>query len=135
MSEAALPRAFELVNQGPGLLAKRKFSVWHLLSSSYFHKIGLRSSLESYYGKSASVEEKVWMPTSDKSNPSPSRSSSATSTPSKRSPEKCPPAIEGSPVVRPITEFPLFPDPSAPVTSGKMKKNRKKNSSSAKPSV
>ena len=135
MSETALPRAFELANQGPGLLAKRKFSVWHLLSSSYFHKIGIRSSLESYYGKSASVEEKVWMPTSDKSNPSPSRSSSAASTPSKKSPEKCPPAIEGSPVVRQITEFPLFSDPSAPVTSGKMKKNRKKNSSPAKPSV
>ena len=134
MSEAALPRAFELLNQGPGLLAKRKFSVWHLLSSTYFHKIGIRSSLESYYGKSVSVGEKVWMPTSDKANPSPSRSSSAASTPSKTSPGKCSSAVEVNPAVRQLVEVPLFPELAAPLASGKAKKS-KKNSTPAAPSA
>ena len=132
MSETALPRAFDLLNQGPGLLAKRKFSVWHLLSSSYFQKIGFRSSLEAYYEKNASVEKTIWMSTSDKTNPTPSRSSSTASTPSKTSPSKTSPsktspekqcsASEDSPVVRRLVEVPLLPDPAASFASGKKKK-------------
>ena len=51
LAESALPRFFEILNQCPGLLNKRKFSVWHLLSSSYFQKIGIRSSLETFTRK------------------------------------------------------------------------------------
>ena len=119
----------------PGLLAKQKFSVWHLLSSTYFHKIEIRSSLESYHGNSVTVGEKVWMPTSDKANPSPSRSSSASSTPSKASPRKCSSAVEDSPAVRQLVEVPLFPYPAAPFASGKTKKSKKKTSSPAAPSA
>ena len=55
LSTAALPRAYALLNQGPGLLLKRKFSVWNLLSSTYFLKIGLLSTLESCYAKNVAV--------------------------------------------------------------------------------
>ena len=34
LSAVAFPRAYDLLSRGPGLLHKRKFSVWHLLSST-----------------------------------------------------------------------------------------------------
>ena len=46
LASTSLPRAFALLDQGPGLMHKLKFSMWNLLSSSYFHKIGIRASLE-----------------------------------------------------------------------------------------
>ena len=39
LSAAALPRAHDLLNQGPGLLLKRKFSVWNLLSSTHVRRL------------------------------------------------------------------------------------------------
>ena len=122
LTESALPHFFELLNQGPGLLNKRKFSVWHLLSSSYFQKIGISSSLESFYEKSVAGEETIWLSTTDKADPSPSRSSSAKSTPRKVSSEKQAPAVEKSPALRSLTEIPLFPARAIPIVGSKGKK-------------
>ena len=58
MDFAALPRAFELVDRGPGLILKRKFSVWNIMSSTHFLKTALLSSLKGYYAKSEGIKEK-----------------------------------------------------------------------------
>ena len=59
LSPNSLPRVFDLLSHGPGLLLKRKFSVWHLTSSRYFKRLEIRSSLEAYYGKTAPEEGKT----------------------------------------------------------------------------
>ena len=110
LASTSLPRAFVLLNQGPGLMHKRKFSMWNLLSSSYFHKIGIRVSLEACYKKSSADDETIWLSTADSV---PSRSSSATSTPSKTSPET-PSTSKASPAVRHLFELPMFPIVDSP---------------------
>ena len=120
LASASLPRAFALLDQGPGLMHKRKFSMWNLLSSSYFHKIGIRASLEACYKKSSVDDETIWLSIGDSV---PSRSSSATSTPSKTSPEK-PSTSKASPVVRRLFEVPVFPDVDPP-KSGEKKEKKK----------
>ena len=120
LASTSLPRAFALLEQGPGLMHKRKFSMWNLLSSSYFHKIGIRASLEACYKKSSADDETIWLSTAD---PVPSRSSSATSTTSKTSPEK-PSTIKASPAVRHLFEVPMFPNVDSP--KSEEKKERKK---------
>ena len=65
LSPNSLPRVFDLLSQGPGHLLKCKLSVWHLLSSSYFKRIEIHSSLEACYGKSRPDEGKNWMPTEE----------------------------------------------------------------------
>ena len=122
LAESALPRVFELFIQLPGLLNKRKFSVWHSLSSSYVQKLGIRPSLESYCEKSTASEGKIWLPTSDRTCPCSSRSSSANRTPRKASPEKQFSAAIDSPVPRQPTEVPLFPAPTAVIASDERKK-------------
>ena len=120
LASASLPRAFSLLDQGPGLMHKRKFSMWNLLSSSYFHKIRIRASSEACYKKSSVDDETIWLSTGDSV---PSRSSSATSTPSKTSPEK-PSTSKASPVVRRLFEVPMFPDVDPP-KSGEKKEKKK----------
>ena len=88
LSTAALPRAYDFLNQGPGLLLKRKFSVWNLLSSTFFLKIGLLSTLESCYAKNVANDSRTWI--TDEKEPSlcSSRSSGNASSPVMYSPEK-----------------------------------------------
>ena len=131
LSPNSLPRIFDLLSHGPGLLLKRKFSVWHLLSSSYFKRLEIRSSLEAYYGKTAPEEGKPWMPTEDKAKSDSSRGSSAASTPS-YSPEKINLPHMPSPVVRRLNDCPLFPDSTASDASGKKKKMTSKSGSPVK---
>ena len=88
MSSAALPRAYELLNQGPGLLLKRKFSVWNLLSSTHFLKIGLLPTLESCYAKNVAVDSRTWITREKEPSLCSSRSSSNASSPVKSSPGK-----------------------------------------------
>ena len=126
LSPNSMPRIFDLFFHGPGLLLKRKFSVWHLLSSSYFKRLEIRSSLEAYYGKSAPEEGKPWMPTEDKAKSDSSRGSSAASTPSK-SLEKINLPHVPSPVVRRLIDRPMFPDSTASDASGKKKKMTSKS--------
>ena len=101
LASASLPRAFAL-------------------SSSYFHKIGIRASLEACYKKSSVDGETIWLSTADSV---PSKSSSATSTPSKTSPEK-PSTSSASPVVRRLFEVLMFPDVDPP-KSGEKKEKKK----------
>ena len=61
LSPTALPRTYELLNQGPGLLLTRKFSVWNYLSSTPFLKIGLLSTLESCYAENVAVDSRTWI--------------------------------------------------------------------------
>ena len=131
LSPNSLPRIFDLLSHGPGLLLKRKFSVWHLLSSSYFKRLEIRSSLEAYHSKSAPEEGKPWMPTEDKAKSDSSGGSSAASTPSK-SPEKINLPQEPSPVVRRLVDCPLFPDSTTSDASGKKKKMTSKSGSPVK---
>ena len=121
LSHNTLARVFDLLSQGPGLLLKRKFSVWHLLSSSYFKLLEVRLSLEVYYSTSAPEEGKTWMSTEEKGKPNSNRGSSAATTPSK-SPEKINLRPVSSPVVRRLIDVPLFPNSTASDASGKKKK-------------
>ena len=111
LSPTALPRAFELVERGPGLILIRNISVWNLLSSTHFLKPGLLASLEGYYTKSGSVEAKGWIATDDRSTFSPRYVSSTGSTPVKTVAER---KIDSTPVVSPVvqrlTEVPVIPD-------------------------
>ena len=120
LSPYSLPRVFDLFFQGPGPLLKRIFSVWHLLSSSYFKRFQIRSSLEAYHGKSAPAEGKNWMPIEEKIRPNSSRSSSAAGTPSKSFGKINLPPVS-SPVVLRLIDFPLFCDSTASDSSGKKK--------------
>ena len=80
LSIIALPRAYDLLSQGQGLLLKRKFPIWHLLSSTYFRKIGIIKTLESYSAKGSSADEGSWLASEDKDPSNSSRRSSATNT-------------------------------------------------------
>ena len=125
LSSNALPRAYELVSQGPGLLHKRKFFVWHLLSSTYFHRIGIKKALEGYYEKIVPAGDELWLVPEEKNAPGSSRSSSATGTPTKRSPEKFTLTTLPSPVVRKLIDIPL-PIASSADSVGSKKKKKKK---------
>ena len=130
LSSNALPRAYELVSQGPGLLHKRKFSVWHLLSSTYFHRIGIKKALEGYYEKNVPAGDELLLVSEKKNAPGSSRSSSATGTPTTRSPEKFTLTTVPSPNVRKLIDIPL------PIASGAesvgSKKKKEKNISPVK---
>ena len=73
LSSNALLRAYELVRHGPRLLQKRTFSVWHLLSSTNFHRIGIKKASEGHYENNVSTKEKLWLVPEDKSADSSSR--------------------------------------------------------------
>ena len=125
LSSNALPRAYELVSQRPGLLHKRKFSVWHLLSSTYFHRIGIKKTLERYYEKNAPAGDGLCLVPEDKNAPGSSRSSSATGTPTKQSPEKFILTTVPSLVVRKLIDIPL-PIASGADSVGSKKRRQKK---------
>ena len=147
-STAALPRAYDFLNQGPGLLLKRKFSVWNLLSSTHFLKIGLLSTLESCYAKNVAVDSRTWITaekepslcssrsSSSRSNASsPVKSFSAKSSPGKSSPEKSTPDKTKQPVtadssvapaVRSLIELPFLTASTSAVSSAGDKKKQKK---------
>ena len=124
LSSNALLRAYKLVSQGLGLLHKRKFSVWQLLSSTYFHRIGIKTALEGYYEKNAPAGDGLWLVPEDKNAPESSRSSSATGTPTERSPEKFTLTTVPSPVVRKLIDIPL-PIASGADSVGSKKKKEK----------
>ena len=145
LSTAALPRAYDLLNQGPGLLLKRKFSVWNLLSSTHFLKIGLLSTLESCYAKNVAVDCRTWITAekepslcssrSSSNASSPVKSFSAKSSPEKSSPEKSSPdrtkepvTADSSvaPVVRSLIELPFLTASTSAVSSAGDKKKQKK---------
>ena len=114
-----------MVSQGPGLLQKRKFSVWHLWSSTYFHRIGIKKALEGYYEKNVPAGDELWLVPEAKNAPGSSRSSSAAGTPTKRSPEKFTLTTLPSPTVRKLIDIPL-PIASAAESVGSKKKKEKK---------
>ena len=145
LSTAALPRAYDLLNQGPGLLLKRKFSVWNLLSSTHFLKIGLLSTLESCYAKNVAVDSRTWITAEKKPSLCSSRSSSNASSPvksfsAKSSPEKSSPDKSSpdktkqpvtadssvAPVVRSLIELPFLTASTSAVSSAGDKKKQKK---------
>ena len=86
--------------------------------------------MEGYYEKNAPAEDGLWLVPENKNAPGSSRSSSATGTPTKRSPEKFTVTTVPSPVVRKLIDIPL------PIASGAdsvgSKKNKKKKISPVK---
>ena len=126
LSTVALPRAYDLLSQGPGLLHKRKFSVWHLLPSTYFRKIGIIKTLEESFSKSSATEEGLWLVSEDKDPVSSSRSSSVASTPTTRSPEKVTAPSVSSPVAGRLIDIPFMLEPV--IAGSSSKKVIKKNS-------
>ena len=126
LSAVALPRAYDLLSQGPGLLHKRRFSVGHLLSSTYFRKIGIIKTLEASFSKSSATEEGLWLVSEDKDPASSSRSPGVASTPTTCSPEKVATPSVSSPVVGRLVEIPFMPEPV--IASSSSKKVVKRNS-------
>ena len=124
LSSIALPRAYELVNQGSGLFHKRKFLVWHLLSSTHFHRIGEKKPLDGFYEKNAPVGDGLWLVLEDKNAPSSSRSSSAAGTTTIRIPEKFTLTTAPSPVVRKLIDIPLPIASCADSVGSHMKKEK-----------
>ena len=108
MDSATLSRAFELVNRGPGLILKRKYSVWDILSSTHFLKTGLLTPLNGYYAKSEGINERFWIGADETASLSPVRSSSAEGTPVKRVLGSTDSTPLKNPVVRQLTEYLLF---------------------------
>ena len=119
IDSVALPRAFELFNRGPGLILKRKFSVWNILSSTHFLKTRLLSSLNGYYAKSEGINERSWIVTDETASLSPVRSSSAEGTPVKRVPGSADSTPLKNPVFRRLTEVPVISDVPVKVISRK----------------
>ena len=119
MDSAALPRAYELVNRGPGLILKRNFSVWNILSSTHFPKTGLLSSLNGYYAKSERINYRSWIVADETASLSPVRSSSAEGTPVKRVPGSADSTPSKNPVVRRLTEVPVISEVPVKVVSKK----------------
>ena len=145
LSTAALPHAYDLLNQGPGLLLKRKFSVWNLLSSTNFLKIGLLSTLEYCYAKNVAVDSRTWITAEKEPSLCSSRSSSNASSPvksfsAKTSPEKSsheksspdkikqPNTADSSvaPAFRSLIEIPFLTASTSAVSSAGDKKKQKK---------
>ena len=121
MDSAALTRAFELVNRGPGIILKRIFSVWNILSSTHFLKTRLLPSLNRYYAKSEGINEMSWIVVDETASLSPVRSSSAEGTPVKRVPGSADSTPLKNPVVRRLTEVPVISEVPVKVISKKKK--------------